>query len=163
DPERGPAATVEWNAMTEAGNYGWPYCVGPNKPYVDYDFATETSGEEFDCVNGPTNASPNNTGLDRKSTRRNSSHVSISYAFSCSADHDLHSAVPPRRSSDLDPESGPAATVEWNAMTEAGKYGWPYCVGPNKPYVDYDFATEICGEAFVCVNGTTIAPPNKPR
>ena len=63
DPTRGPAATVEWNTLTEPGNYGWPYCVGPNTPYVDHDFATGTSGEPFDCEGGPTNDSPNNTGL----------------------------------------------------------------------------------------------------
>src|SRR5699024_10597708 len=65
NPERGPAATVEWNALTEPGNYGWPYCVGDNIPYIDYDFATGTSGEPFDCANGPTNDSPNNTGLEQ--------------------------------------------------------------------------------------------------
>ncbi|WP_324650821.1 ThuA domain-containing protein [Georgenia sp. H159] len=63
DPDRGPAAIVEWNALTEPGNYGWPLCVGDNEPYVEYDFATETSGDPYDCANGPTNNSPNNTGL----------------------------------------------------------------------------------------------------
>ena len=43
-------------------NYGWPYCVTPDLPYVDYDFATKTSGEPFNC-NAPTNDSPYNTGL----------------------------------------------------------------------------------------------------
>ena len=33
-------------------------------PYLDYDFATKTSGEEFNC-NAPTNDSPHNTGLKR--------------------------------------------------------------------------------------------------
>ncbi|MDD9206390.1 PKD domain-containing protein, partial [Georgenia sp. 10Sc9-8] len=65
NPDRGPAATVEWNALTQPGNYGWPYCVGPNTPYVEYDFATGTSGEPFDCAGGPTNDSPNNTGLEQ--------------------------------------------------------------------------------------------------
>ena len=31
-------------------------------PYVDYDFATATAGEDFNC-NGPTNDSRHNTGL----------------------------------------------------------------------------------------------------
>ena len=35
----------------------------PNLPYVDYDFATKTSGAPFDCKGGPTNDSPYNTGL----------------------------------------------------------------------------------------------------
>ena len=30
--------------MTGPGNYGWPYCVGDNEPYIDYDFETGTSG-----------------------------------------------------------------------------------------------------------------------
>ncbi|PSK97220.1 xylose isomerase-like TIM barrel protein [Haloactinopolyspora alba] len=62
DPERGPAGLVEQNRILEAGNYGWPYCMGPNIPFVDYDFATGESGAEFDCDN-PVNDSPNNTGL----------------------------------------------------------------------------------------------------
>ncbi|MPZ25018.1 MAG: carbohydrate-binding protein [Micromonosporaceae bacterium] len=62
DPARGPRATVEWNHITEPGNYGWPYCVGPGDPYVDFDFDTEESGEPFDC-SAPVNDSPRNTGL----------------------------------------------------------------------------------------------------
>ena len=62
DPNRGPAALVEFNQVREAGNYGWPYCVGPNIPFNDYDFATNQSGAKFDCDN-PVNESPNNTGL----------------------------------------------------------------------------------------------------
>ena len=62
NPARGPAGMVEQNVITEAGNYGWPYCVGPNVPYIDYDFATGESGDPFDCDN-PVNDSPNNTGL----------------------------------------------------------------------------------------------------
>lgn len=63
NPNRGPRATVEWNALTRPGNYGWPYCVGGNTAYNDYNFETQTSGPKFDCANGPTNNSPNNTGL----------------------------------------------------------------------------------------------------
>ncbi|EHR60202.1 ThuA domain-containing protein [Saccharomonospora cyanea] len=62
DPQRGPEGTVEFLRVTEAGNHGWPYCVGDNIPFNDYDFATGTSGEKFDCAN-PVNDSPNNTGL----------------------------------------------------------------------------------------------------
>lgn len=62
DPERGPEGYVEWQVVREPGNYGWPYCHGPNIPYVDYDFATGTSGATFDCA-APVNDSPNNTGL----------------------------------------------------------------------------------------------------
>lgn len=62
DPNRGPAGTVEWNLIKEPGNYGWPYCVGDNTPFNDYDFATGTSGPKFSC-SAPVNNSPNNTGL----------------------------------------------------------------------------------------------------
>ncbi|TMZ42120.1 glucose dehydrogenase, partial [Klebsiella pneumoniae] len=53
---------VEFNLVTEPGNYGWPYCVGDNEPFIDYDFESGTSGEAFDC-SAPVNQSPNNTGL----------------------------------------------------------------------------------------------------
>ncbi|TLW91059.1 DUF1080 domain-containing protein [Saccharomonospora piscinae] len=62
NPERGPAGTVEFNLIKEPGNYGWPYCVGDNEPFIDYDFVTGTSGEAFDCA-APVNESPHNTGL----------------------------------------------------------------------------------------------------
>ena len=44
DPERGPDGKVEWNIVRKPGFYGWPYCIGNNIPYNDYDFATGTSG-----------------------------------------------------------------------------------------------------------------------
>ncbi|RRO17026.1 PKD domain-containing protein [Saccharopolyspora rhizosphaerae] len=62
DPDRGPAGTGKWFVAREAGNYGWPYCATPDLPYVDYDFATGTSGEPFTC-SAPVNESPHNTGL----------------------------------------------------------------------------------------------------
>ena len=62
DPNRGPGGIVEFNLIKGPGNYGWPYCHGDNVPYRDYDFATGTSGPEFDC-DAPVNESPNNTGL----------------------------------------------------------------------------------------------------
>jgi len=62
DPKRGPSGKVEFARVTKAGNFGWPYCVGENEPYIDYDFATRTSGAAFDCAN-LKNESPHNTGL----------------------------------------------------------------------------------------------------
>ncbi|ROP35794.1 ThuA domain-containing protein [Saccharothrix texasensis] len=62
NPSRGPGGIVEWNVVEEPGNYGWPYCVGDNTPFNDFDFATNTSKAKFDCGN-PVNDSPNNTGL----------------------------------------------------------------------------------------------------
>ncbi|WP_159942844.1 MULTISPECIES: ThuA domain-containing protein [unclassified Nocardiopsis] len=63
DPERGPQNTVSWHTITEPANIGWPYCIGDNSAYVDYDFGSRTSGEAFDC-DAPVNDSPRNTGLE---------------------------------------------------------------------------------------------------
>ena len=62
NPERGPAGQGRWMAIDKPANYGWPFCIAPDQPYVDYDFATQTSGEPFDC-SGPVNDSAYNTGL----------------------------------------------------------------------------------------------------
>src|SRR6185503_2812039 len=58
---RGPQGYDEWNQARAAGNFGWPYFVANNKAYVDYDFATGTSGAAFN-PSAPVNNSPNNTG-----------------------------------------------------------------------------------------------------
>jgi|GEM_PF-706154 len=63
DPARGPDGIVEWNIVDTPGFYGWPYCVGDNQPFVDFNFANSQSGSAFDCTGGPVNNSPNNTGL----------------------------------------------------------------------------------------------------
>ncbi|WP_051840878.1 PQQ-dependent sugar dehydrogenase [Streptomyces sp. NRRL F-5126] len=62
DPKRGPENTVEYNRITKPGYFGWPYCIGDNTPYVQYDFATGKSGQPFDCAH-PVNDAPLNTGL----------------------------------------------------------------------------------------------------
>jgi cytochrome c len=64
-PTRGQENTVEWDALTAPGNAGWPFCIGNNTPYIQYNFATQISGSAFDCAGGPTNSSPNNTGLTK--------------------------------------------------------------------------------------------------
>ena len=61
DPTRGPKGYDEWNQARAPGNFGWPYFVGNNKPYIQYDFATGISGSAFNPL-APTNNSPNNTG-----------------------------------------------------------------------------------------------------
>jgi len=61
DGLQGPRGYDEFNQAKKAGNFGWPYFVGDNKAYKEYDFATKKIGNFFD-VNGPTNTSPNNTG-----------------------------------------------------------------------------------------------------
>ena len=58
---RGPRGYDEINVARQAGNYGWPYCIADNQPYIDYDFETGLSGAPFDC-GAPTNDSPNNNG-----------------------------------------------------------------------------------------------------
>jgi cytochrome c len=62
DPRRGPPGFDEFNMAKSAGNFGWPYFLANNRPYVKYDFATKTSGAAFDPAH-PVNDSPNNTGL----------------------------------------------------------------------------------------------------
>ncbi|MFT4568633.1 MAG: cytochrome c, partial [Saprospiraceae bacterium] len=62
DSEAGPRGYDEFNQAKGPGFFGWPYFIGDNQPYIDYDFATETYDQPFD-VNGPMNNSPNNTGL----------------------------------------------------------------------------------------------------
>lgn len=54
----------EINQAKTAGFYGWPYFLGDNEAYPDYDFATKQEGPRFDPLN-PVNNSPNNTGLQR--------------------------------------------------------------------------------------------------
>ena len=61
DPLRGPQGIGRWMLIDRPGNYGWPYCMTRELGYVDYDFATGMSGEDFPCPN-PVNESPNNTG-----------------------------------------------------------------------------------------------------
>ncbi len=59
--ERGPKSQDEWNQARKPGNFGWPYFVGNNKPYADFDFATNKVGPLF-VPERPVNESPNNTG-----------------------------------------------------------------------------------------------------
>jgi cytochrome c len=61
DPLRGPAGHGRWMLIREPGNYGWPFCVTPDMPYIDYDFETGESGEPFNCLR-PVNDSAHNTG-----------------------------------------------------------------------------------------------------
>ncbi|MGH3757845.1 ThuA domain-containing protein [Actinophytocola sp.] len=83
DPARGPMGYDEFNQAKSAGNYGWPYCIGPNRSYVDYDFATGASGAPFDCAGGPVNDSPNNTGLTQLPPARG---AWLPYPYGTSAD-----------------------------------------------------------------------------
>jgi cytochrome c len=51
----------EINQARKAGNFGWPYFIGNNFAYHDYDYATNKSGPLYDAKK-PVNVSPNNTG-----------------------------------------------------------------------------------------------------
>ncbi|WP_340106125.1 ThuA domain-containing protein [Rhodohalobacter sp. 8-1] len=59
---RGSLGYDEINVAREPGHYGWPFFVGNNFPYNEYNYATGTPGDMFDPQN-PVNDSPNNTGL----------------------------------------------------------------------------------------------------
>jgi len=61
NPERGPAGFDEFNRARKAGNFGWPFFSGDNRPFHAYDFETKTSGPAFEPKK-PVNLSPNNTG-----------------------------------------------------------------------------------------------------
>ncbi|GAA4087352.1 ThuA domain-containing protein [Mucilaginibacter panaciglaebae] len=58
----GPRGYDEVNQARKAGNFGYPYFVGDNYPYRNYDYATGKVGEPFD-PNHVVNTSRNNTGL----------------------------------------------------------------------------------------------------
>lgn len=59
---RGPEGQDEVGQARVAGNYGWPYFIGDNKPYYHYDFASGKSGELYNPEK-PVNNSANNTGI----------------------------------------------------------------------------------------------------
>ncbi|GII58116.1 hypothetical protein Pth03_65050 [Planotetraspora thailandica] len=67
DPNRGPMGYVEWNVtpIDKPMNSGWPYCTGDNFNYNNWNYATATPREWFDCAGGPANTSRWNTGLDK--------------------------------------------------------------------------------------------------
>ena len=58
---RGPAGFDEINQARTAGNFGWPFFAGDNKPYRRYNFETRQSGEPWDPLH-PLNESRLNTG-----------------------------------------------------------------------------------------------------
>jgi cytochrome c len=62
DSNRGSRGYDELNQVRKAGFFGWPYFIGGNFAYNDYDFAAKKIGEKFDPQH-PFNDSPNSTGL----------------------------------------------------------------------------------------------------
>lgn len=65
DPNRGPRGYDSWTQVTEASNYGWPFCYVSHEPYRQWNFATQTAGDWYDCEGGATNDSPRNSGIDQ--------------------------------------------------------------------------------------------------
>ncbi len=60
-PDRGPRGYDEINQAQAPGYYGWPFFVGNNYPYRDYDYTHGESGAFFDPQR-PLNTSPHNYG-----------------------------------------------------------------------------------------------------
>jgi cytochrome c len=59
---RGPRGYDEINQARGAGYFGWPFFVGNNYAYHQYNYLTGVSGPAFDPAR-PENHSPNNTGI----------------------------------------------------------------------------------------------------
>lgn len=61
---KGPRGYDEVNQARKAGHFGWPYTIGNNFAYKEFNYETGEAGASFD-VAGPTNNSPNNTGIKK--------------------------------------------------------------------------------------------------
>ena len=114
-PTRGPAGHGKWTAITEPGNYGWPYCATAELPYVDYDFATGESGAPFDCAR-PINSSPNNTGRIRLPAVVQP-HIWYSYGVS--------PQFPELGEGGIGPMAGPAYDFDPSDRRGPQPVGWP--------------------------------------
>ncbi|WP_242693096.1 PQQ-dependent sugar dehydrogenase [Sabulibacter ruber] len=64
DSTRGSQGYDEINQVRKACNNGWPYFIGKNAPYAEYNFASGKIGALFN-PNAPVNNSPNNTGAKK--------------------------------------------------------------------------------------------------
>ena len=62
DGPKGPRGYDAFNQAKGPGFFGWPYFIGNNIPYTDFNFETLAMGPKYNPVN-PINDSPNNTGL----------------------------------------------------------------------------------------------------
>jgi cytochrome c len=115
NPLRGPAGQGKWTILREPGNYGWPYCATAELPYVDYDFATGTSGATFNCA-APVNESPNNTGLRELPAVQ---QPDVWYSYGLSAEFPELGSTPP---GGIGPMAGPAYQFD---AAKAGPPAWP--------------------------------------
>ncbi|WP_171139743.1 ThuA domain-containing protein [Streptomyces sp. S3(2020)] len=59
----GPAKYDTFAVITEAGNRGWPYCMGNKQPYRDRNLPDPTKPLGWYDCDHPKNESPNNDGL----------------------------------------------------------------------------------------------------
>ncbi|MCA2217777.1 PQQ-dependent sugar dehydrogenase [Jidongwangia harbinensis] len=112
DPQRGPAGHGRWMAIDSPANYGWPYCVDPGLPYMDYDFATETASRPFNCAQ-PVNDSPNNTGLRNLPSVKK---AEVIYSYDPSAE------FPELGAGGIGPMGGPA--YQYDARSDS-RVKWP--------------------------------------
>jgi cytochrome c len=112
---RGPAGQGKWTIVTEAGNYGWPYCATAELPYVDYDFATGQSGAPFNC-DAPVNQSPNNTG---RTALPPVTQPDVWYSYGPSAE------FPELETGGIGPMAGPAYQFDAKVAKKPGSTAWP--------------------------------------
>ncbi|MEU8147066.1 PQQ-dependent sugar dehydrogenase [Nonomuraea sp. NPDC048901] len=115
DPQRGPSGTGKWTVIRKAGNYGWPYCATARLPYVDYDFATGTSGAAFNCA-APVNESPHNTGLRALPPV---TQPNVWYSYGASAE------FPQLGTGGIGPMAGPAYHFDPRNTRGRTAVGWP--------------------------------------
>ncbi|RBM14425.1 ThuA domain-containing protein [Streptomyces sp. PT12] len=59
----GPAKYDTFAVITEAGNRGWPYCMGNRQPYRDRNLPDPTQPLDWYDCDAPRNESPHNDGL----------------------------------------------------------------------------------------------------
>jgi cytochrome c len=63
DAARGPTGSDEFNLVTGPGNYGWPFAIADNQPYIAFDGEAYPKGTVFD-VRNLKNKSKLNTGIE---------------------------------------------------------------------------------------------------
>ena len=132
DPARGPAGHGRWMLIRRPGNYGWPFCVTPDMPYVDFDFTpgAPQSGEEFNC-NRPTNDSRHNTG-QRRLPQVVQPDVWYSYP---AADQGLFPELLEQRGGDgIGPMGGPAYDFD---AENSSPLRWPRAFGGHPLFYEW--------------------------
>ncbi len=116
NPSRGPAGHGRWMYVDEPANYGWPYCVTRDVAYVDYDFATGESGEEFGCDGTLVNDSPNNDGLTELPPMTD---PEVYYTYSAST------LFPELETGGIGPMAGPAYDADSVQARFHPRVAWP--------------------------------------